>query len=103
MISSHISGDLEGLCDEIYLIYEGKILLHEDTDRLLDRYGVLKATEQQYEKLEKKYLIRKMKGTYEVDCLTDQIRYYRENYPDIITEKVSIDDIIMYMIRGDRV
>lgn len=103
LISSHISGDLEGLCDEIYLIYEGKILLHEDTDRLLDRYGVLKATEQQYEKIEKKYLIRKMKGTYEVDCLTDQIRYYRENYPDIITEKVSIDDIIMYMIRGDRV
>lgn len=48
-------------------------------------------------------MIRKMKETYEVDCLTDQIQYYHENYPDIIAEKVSIDDIIMYMIRGDRV
>ena len=35
LISSHISGDLEGLCDDIYMIHEGRIVLHEDTDRLL--------------------------------------------------------------------
>ncbi|MBR0477958.1 MAG: ABC transporter ATP-binding protein, partial [Solobacterium sp.] len=42
LISSHISSDLEGLCDDIYLIHDGKILLHEDTDVILDNYGVLK-------------------------------------------------------------
>ena len=44
LISSHISGDLEGLCDDIYMIEDGKIILHEDTDVLLDEYGVLKGT-----------------------------------------------------------
>ncbi|MBQ1827451.1 MAG: ABC transporter ATP-binding protein, partial [Erysipelotrichaceae bacterium] len=33
LISSHISSDLEGLCDDVYLIHDGKIILHEDTDR----------------------------------------------------------------------
>ena len=34
LISSHISTDLEGICDDIYMIDEGKILLHEETDKL---------------------------------------------------------------------
>ena len=38
LISSHISSDLEGFCDEIYMIDRGKIILHEETDVLLDTY-----------------------------------------------------------------
>lgn len=45
MITSHIASDLEGLCDDIYLIHQGKILLHEDTDVILSDYGVLKVDE----------------------------------------------------------
>ena len=37
LISSHISSDLEGLCDDIYIIHEGKIVLHEDMDNLQGR------------------------------------------------------------------
>ncbi|MBQ8847161.1 MAG: ABC transporter ATP-binding protein, partial [Lachnospiraceae bacterium] len=29
LISSHIATDLEGLCDDIYMISDGKIVLHE--------------------------------------------------------------------------
>ena len=43
LISSHISGDLEGLCDDIYMIHEGRIILHEDTDVLLSDYALIKA------------------------------------------------------------
>lgn len=45
LISSHISGDLETLCDDVYMIHEGKIVLHEDTDVLLSDYAVLKMDE----------------------------------------------------------
>src|SRR5699024_8447542 len=31
LISSHISSDLEHLCDDIYMIHEGRIVLHEET------------------------------------------------------------------------
>ena len=49
IISSHISSDLEDFCDDIYMIDEGKIVMHEDTDVLLNEYGLLKVREEQYE------------------------------------------------------
>jgi len=101
LISSHISGDLEGFCDDVYLIDNGKILLHEETDVLLDRYALLKVTEEQYEKLDKSYLLRHRKESYGYSCLTDQKQFYMENYPEITVEKGNIDEVIMMMSRGE--
>lgn len=39
LITSHISGDLEGLCDEIYLIDKGQVILHEDMQTILRTGG----------------------------------------------------------------
>lgn len=100
LISSHISGDLEGLCDDVYMIHEGKIILHEDTDILLDEYALLKMEEQQYEALDKRYILRRRKESYGYSCLTDQKHYYMENYPKLAVEKGSIDNVVTMMIRG---
>ena len=35
-------------------------------------------------------------------CLTDQKQFYQENYPDIVVEKGSIDEVILMMIGGER-
>lgn len=40
LISSHISSDLESLCDDLYMIHQGRIILHEDTDVLLSDYAL---------------------------------------------------------------
>ena len=101
LISSHISTDLEGLCDDIYFICDGKIILHEDTDVLLSDYASLKVDEKQYDKLDKKYIISVLKESYGYRCLTAQKRFYLENYPGIIVEKGSIDDIIMLKVKGE--
>lgn len=103
LISSHISGDLEGLCDDIYMIHEGKIILHEDTDRLLGNYGLLKMTKERFHTIDHSHLLKKRKEPYGWSCLTDEIRYYMENYPDITAEKGSIDEIIMMMVKGEEV
>ena len=47
LISSHISGDLESICDDLYFLQGGKILLHEETDKILSKYGILKLNEEQ--------------------------------------------------------
>lgn len=103
LISSHISTDLEGLCDDIYMIHKGKLVLHEDTDVLLGEYGVLKVTKEQYEALEKRYLLRIKKETYGYECLTDQKRFYLENYPGYTIENGSVDEVITMMVRGEAV
>ena len=102
LISSHISTDLEGLCDDVYMIEDGKIILHEETDVILDEYGVLKVTEEQYEKLDKNYLLCMKKENFGYTCLTAQKKFYVENFPEIAIEKAGIDQIITIMISARR-
>ena len=101
LISSHISGDLESLCDDVYMIHEGKIVLHEDIDTLLSDYGILKVDEKRYADMDKQYMIRTMHEAFGYACMTDQKQYYMENYPGVVLEKGSLDSVITMMIRGD--
>ena len=100
LISSHISSDLESLCDDLYMIHDGRIILHEDTDVLLSDYALLKVDADQYDKLDKQFILRSKKETYGYSCLTNQKQYYMENYPKIAIEKGTIDEVITMMIRG---
>lgn len=100
LISSHISSDLETLCDDLYMIHNGNIVMHEDTDVLLSDYALLKVDEQQYKNLDKEYILRSKEESYGYRCLTNQKKYYVENYPQIAIEKGTIDELIMMMIRG---
>lgn len=101
VVSSHISGDLEHFCDDLYMIHEGEIVLHEETDRILEEYGFLKVTEQEYEALDKEYLLRVRKEPFGYSCLTDQKHYYLENYPEIVVEKGSVDEVITMLVKGE--
>lgn len=100
LISSHISTDLEGLCDDIYLIHEGRIILHEEMDTLLNGYGLVKADDVQYGRIDKEHILSVRRTPYGYDCLTDQRQYYRENYPDVVVEKGSLDEVITMMTGG---
>lgn len=40
LISSHIVSDLEKLCDYIAFLHKGKLLLCEEKDALLEKYGM---------------------------------------------------------------
>ena len=102
LISSHISSDLEGLCDDIYMIHDGEIVFHEDTDVLLNKYGLIKADEDQYRKLDKEYMLRVRRESFGYSCLTDQKQYYLENYPDIVVERGTLDEVITMIIGGEK-
>ncbi len=82
LVSSHISSDLEGLCDDIYMIDDGKIVLYEETDVLLDRYGILKATPEQFGRMEREHILRHKKEEFGYSCLTDQRQFYQEKGND---------------------
>ena len=84
------------------MIHEGSVILHEDTDVLLSDYALLKVNDEQFYKLDKQYLLRIKKETYGYSCLTNQKQYYMENYPDIAFDKGTIDEVIMMMIRGEK-
>lgn len=100
LISSHISSDLEGLCDDIYMIHEGKIILHEDIDVIMDQYAIIKVDEKMFDQIDKTYLLKVKKVTYGYECLTNQKQYYAENYPGVVIENGNVDELILMMTGG---
>lgn len=102
LVSSHISSDLEGFCDDIYMIDEGRIILHEDTDVLLGSYGILKVSDEELAAMDWQYLLKKKRASFGWQCLTDHKQYYMDNYPRMVVEKGSIDEVILMMVKEER-
>lgn len=102
LISSHISGDLESLCDDLYMIDKGRIIFHEETDVILSDYGIIKADEEMYSLLDKRFILATEKKSYGYSLLTNEIRYYKENYPEITAEKGTVDGVIKSLIGGEK-
>ena len=75
LISSHISSDLEGLCDDLYMI----------------------------QTLDKQYILSRKKEAFGYQLLTNQKQFYLVNYPKVVVENGTIDEAILMMIRGESV
>lgn len=98
LISSHILSDLEKLCDYVAFIHKGKLLFCEGKDELLDRYGIIRCSKRQLEDIPSEAVKGKRINDYGVECLVERNRV--SSTFDI--EKVNIEDIILYMVKGDR-
>ena len=97
ILSSNITQDLEGLTDDVYMIDDGKIVLHENTDTITDDYGLVKCTEEQFEKLDKEYVKGVKKAPYGREVLVSQKRYYHENYPALAVEDGTLDQCLIVL------
>lgn len=97
ILSSNITQDLEGLTDDVYMIDNGKIVLHENTDTITDDYGLVKCTEEQFENLDKEYVKGVKKAPYGRDVLVSQKRYYLENYPALAVEDGTLDQCLIVL------
>lgn len=102
LLTSHISTDLESLCDDIYMIDNGKIILHEDTDTILSHYAIIKVEESKMASLDQQYILKYRKESYGYECLTNEKQYYIDNYPGLTIEKAGIDDLILVLTGGKK-
>lgn len=95
LISSHIIGDLEKICDYITFIHKRKIVFSENKDDILDKYAVINVDGQKMKELDEKAVISVSRTSYSEKALV-----YRDAIPSgFETEKTSIEDIMLYYIK----
>lgn len=91
-ISSHILSDLEKICDYITFIHDGRILLSESKDELLERHGMLKCSERELKDIPQKALVGVHRYAYGVEALV-----LRDKVPaDRMVEPVNLEQIMLY-------
>lgn len=100
LITSHISTDLEGLCEEFYLFSDGKILLHETDDMIGKKYGTVQIPFEVFGTIDRKYISGYRKETFGYACITNDREYFEKNYPEIKVKSANIDDFIL-LLGGD--
>ncbi len=98
LISSHIVSDLEKLCDYITFLHNGKLIFCEEKDRLLEKYGMLHLTTEEWMNLDPEAVKGKRVNNYGIDALVE-----RSKIPlSMNVEPASIEDIMLFMVKGDQ-
>ena len=104
LLSTHITTDLEHISDYIVFIDKGKIVLNVPTLELLEEYGVAKAkcTKEEFSKINEKDYVSYKKGKYQYEVLTNDKNTFKKKYGITSIDKPSIDDIMLFYIKGER-
>ena len=102
LLSSHITTDLEHIADYITFINKGEILLSKTCNELLEKYGIVKCTEAEFKKIDKKDYIRYKQTKYEYDVLVENKKEFSKKYNVNTIDKITLEDLMLLMIKGVR-
>ena len=98
LISSHILSDLEKVADYIAFINDGKVLFVETKDELKENYGICTLSNEEVKNLDEEAIIGRRVHSFGQELLVK-----RNLIPNGITlQKPSIEDIMIYFVKGDK-
>ncbi|ENK1242889.1 ABC transporter ATP-binding protein [Clostridium sporogenes] len=100
--STHITTDLEKIADYITFINKGKIIFSEDKNEIMEKYSLVKGGLDFLNEETKKYFIGINKNSFGFEGLTTSIDIIKEitKKGEVIIEKPSLEDIMVYTVRG---
>ena len=102
LLSTHITTDLEHISDYIVFIEKGKIVFNLPTDELLDNYGIVKCSKEDFLKVDKTEYIKYKKEKYQYELLTNNKEAIKKKYNITTIDKPSIEDIMLFYIKGEK-
>lgn len=100
IFSTHITSDLEKIADYITFIRKGKIIYTGTKDELLEKYCIIKGGNDDLMLSDKKNIIGLREHSTGFEGLID-VENLRGFSNHVITEKATLDDIVVYMNKED--
>ena len=95
LISSHIVSDLEKLCDYIAFLHKGQLLLCEEKDVLLSKYGIVHCTPETLSALAAGSIKYTKVTPYGIEAIV-----LRESVPeDIKISPITIEELFLFMVK----
>lgn len=102
LMSSHITSDLERIADYIVFIHEGRIILNDTKDSILENYGIVRGSEEDVLRIGEENIVGIRREGLSTSALVSDREGIREAYPELVMDPASLDDIMVMIIRGDR-
>lgn len=102
LLSSHITADLEKVADYITFIHNGKLIMTASKNDLAYHYAVMRCRESQFLKIDPDDVIAWRKRDFQIDVLVSSKKEAQRKYKDVVIDHVSVDEIMLLLIKGDR-
>lgn len=99
LISSHIVSDLEKICDYIAFVHNGKLMLCEEKDRLLEEYVLVQCSEEEFSRIRKEGIKGVKRSVYNIEAVAER----RCVPPGIRTSPVTIEELFVFMVKEGEV
>lgn len=103
LLSSHITSDLEKVADYITFIHDGKLLLTATKNELVYEYAIMRCKKEQFLAIDAKDILAYRKRDYQIDVLVADGKTAQRKYKDVVVDHGSIDEIMMLLVKGERV
>ena len=100
LISSHITTDLEKIADYITFIDDGEIIFSKEKDEFIYSYGICKCTLKDLYEIDKKYIVKYIQNSNHIEIIIDNIEEFKREYPNLLIEKINIDDYMVIFTTG---
>ncbi len=97
LMSTHITSDLDHIADYICFIHKGEIVFFEERNEMLQKYRVLKCTEEELPTIEKSDIVGMRKGRFCNEVLVS----CGEKYSGFTSDSPSIEEIMVYYVKDN--
>lgn len=101
LISSHITSDLEKAADYVTYLHRGRVVAGGAKDELLEAYGRLVCTRSELAGVDRGLLQGVREGQFGCEALVKDRAAFRRKYPDLTVDPVTLEDIMVFTVRGD--
>lgn len=98
LLSSHITGDLEKLADEVVFIDGGRIILQGNKDELLERHGILRCKKDELKTIDNRIIVSAEVSGLGVEALVNDRKTAKRLYPQMIIEPAELEKIMIYYV-----
>lgn len=102
LVSSHITSDLEKVADYIVFIHQGKVVFRKSKQELHNDYGLITFNEVDFQEIDKADILFSRKKEDRWQVLISDRETIQRNYPELIIEHPTIDEIMFFYIKGEK-
>ena len=98
LLSSHITGDLEKLADEVVFIDGGKIVLQGNKDEILEKHGILRCKKDELRAISESLIVSAEISSLGAEGLVNDRKAAEKLYPEMVIEPAGLDEIMIYYV-----
>lgn len=103
LLSSHITTDLEKVADYITFIHNGKLIMTATKNDLVYNFAVMRCKESQFLELDPSDVIAYRKRDFQTDVLVANGKEAERKYRGSVVDHVSVDEIMLLLVKGERI